>query len=362
LWESASDSYFDISKPFRGTYVVGLTQSFLRRLTGFSGLVLVAILGIGCVGSTQKAVPGLSVSAKSFNFQNVVVGQTVSKTFNISNTGTAPVQISELSVSNQEFTITGPSVPRTILPANSASYTLTFAPTAAGSASGSVNVSTDTVAHAGLISLAGRGESGFANLSITPNAVSFGNLTLKNTSTQNVTLQNTGDINFSLQGVTVSGAGFGYSDLSPGFSLAPNQKVTFQVWFAPKVAGPAAATLTLLSSNLSSPGTLNMSGDGVSSSAPTPPPTTPPTTPPSGGQHAVALTWGASSSSVIGYRVYRSETSGAGYNPLNGTAINSLNYSDSSVASGTTYYYVVAAVDASGAESPFSNQATAIVP
>jgi hypothetical protein len=358
LWKPASDSYFDISKPFRGTYVVGLTQSFLRRLTGFGGLVVVAVLGIGCVGSTQKAVPGLSVSTKSFDFQNVIVGQTVSRTFSIANTGSAPLQISALSVSNKEFTITGPSVPRTILPANSASYTLTFAPTAAGSASGSVNVSTDTVVNAGLISLAGKGESGFANLVITPNAVSFGNLALKNTSTQNVTLQNTGDINLSLQGVTVSGAGFGYSDLSPGFSLAPNQKVTFQVWFAPKVAGPATATLTLLSSNLSSPGTLNMSGDGVSSSTPTPPPATPP----SGGPHTVALSWGASSSSVIGYRVYRSETSGSGYNPLNGTAINSLNYSDSSVSSGTTYYYVVAAVDASGAESPFSNQASAIVP
>jgi HYDIN/CFA65/VesB family protein/ASPM-SPD-2-Hydin domain-containing protein len=332
-------------------------RSFHRRLVGIGSLLIISIVGIGCAGYTQKAVPGLSVSANSFNFQTVVVGQTVTKTFNISNVGTAPVQISALTVSNKQFSLTGPSVPRTILPANSATYTLTFAPTAAGSASGNVNISTDTVAKASLISLNGRGEAGFANLLVTPNAVSFGNLALKSTGTQNVTLQNTGDINVALQGVTLSGAGFGYSDLSPGFSLAPNQKVTFQVWFSPQVAGPAKATLTLLSPNLSSPGTLNMSGDGVSSSGnPTPPPTS------GGQQHTVALSWGASSSQVIGYRVYRSEKAGADYNPLNGTAISSLNYADSSVASGTTYYYVVTSVDASGAESAYSNQATAVVP
>jgi fibronectin type 3 domain-containing protein len=76
----------------------------------------------------------------------------------------------------------------------------------------------------------------------------------------------------------------------------------------------------------------------------------------------VALSWGASKSSVIGYRVYRSESSGGSYNALNGTAITALNYSDDSVSPGTTYYYVVTAVDSSGAESVYSNQATAVIP
>ena len=63
-----------------------------------------------------------------------------------------------------------------------------------------------------------------------------------------------------------------------------------------------------------------------------------------------------------GYRVYRSESSGGSYNALNGTAISALNYSDDSVSAGTTYYYVVTAVDPSGAESVYSNQATAVIP
>lgn len=310
------------------------TQTLTRRVTGLAGLLLISVLGIGCAGgSTQKAVPGLSVSSNSLNFQTVAVGQALSKTFTISNTGTAPVQISAISVSNKEFALAGPSVPRTILPANSVVYTLTFAPTTSGLASANVNVSTDAVANARLIALAGKGAAAFANLAITPSSVSFGNLPLKSTTTQVVTLQNTGDGNLSLQGVTLSGAGFGYSDLSPGFAIAPNQTITFKVWFAPKVAGPSSATLTFLSSNLSAPGTLSMSGDGISSPAPTPNPA-----PPSTGQHTVDLNWGASSSQVTGYRVYRSEISGGPYNPLNGTTINALNYSDATVASSTTYY------------------------
>jgi fibronectin type 3 domain-containing protein len=37
-------------------------------------------------------------------------------------------------------------------------------------------------------------------------------------------------------------------------------------------------------------------------------------------------------------------------------------YTDSSVQAGSTYYYVITAVDSSGNESAFSNQAQAVVP
>jgi hypothetical protein len=314
---------------------------------------------IGCAGYTQqKTVPGLKVSANSVDFQTVSVGQQSVKTLTITNTGTASVQITAVSVTNKQFAVTG-LLPQTISPQSSATYTLTFAPTSTGSVNGLANISASTSQTPATVSLTGKGAAGQANLVINPNVVSFGNLALKSTSTQNVTLENTGNSAVTLQGVTVSGAGFGYSDLSPGYSIPPNQKLTFQVWFSPKAAGPAAATLTLLAANLSAPETLSMTGDGVTSGSnpPTPVPPTPPAT-----QHKVALTWDASTSKVIGYRVYRSESSGGSYNALNGTAISALNYSDDSVSAGTTYYYVVTAVDPSGAESVYSNQATAVIP
>jgi fibronectin type 3 domain-containing protein len=39
-----------------------------------------------------------------------------------------------------------------------------------------------------------------------------------------------------------------------------------------------------------------------------------------------------------------------------------MSFSDSTVQSGKTYYYVTTAVDLNGAESSFSNQVQAVVP
>lgn len=335
-----------------------LSSSSERRLFAAAMFCAVVLFVAGCAGlvsGSNPTTPGaLSVSASTFDFKTVVVGQTVNQTLTISNSGPSPVQLTGLSLSNKEFTITGPSVPRTILPANSLNYTVSFAPTAAGTASGTLQITSDVSSVPNSVALTGAGEKAFANLLLTPAAINFGNLALQSKSTQNVTMQNTGDISVTIQGITVAGAGFGYSSLSPGFSLVPNQSVTFQVWFSPNTAGAASATVSFVSANLSSPGTMALSGDGVSSS-PTPTPTPPPS-------HSVQLNWNASTSQVIGYRLYRSEVSGGSFAALNGTALNALTYTDTSVSLGTTYYYVVTAVDASGNESAYSNQTTAAIP
>src|SRR5262249_39603173 len=86
--------------------------------------------------------------------------------------------------------------------------------------------------------------------------------------------------------------------------------------------------------------------------------------PPANGQ-SIKLAWDASSdSNVIGYNVYRSQQSGVfSSTPLNGTIVlTTAALNDSSVQSGSTYYYVVTAVSTTGAESGYSNQVQATVP
>jgi fibronectin type 3 domain-containing protein len=60
--------------------------------------------------------------------------------------------------------------------------------------------------------------------------------------------------------------------------------------------------------------------------------------------------------------VYRGTQAGGPYVALNGTAEVGTSYTDNSVQAGQTYYYVVTAVDGSGNESVYSNQAQAVVP
>src|SRR5262249_5100968 len=86
---------------------------------------------------------------------------------------------------------------------------------------------------------------------------------------------------------------------------------------------------------------------------------------PSAYGQSIKLAWDASSdSNVIGYNVYRSQQSGVfSTTPLNGTSVlTTAAFNDSSVQSGSTYYYVVTAVSTTGVESGYSNQVQATVP
>jgi uncharacterized repeat protein (TIGR03803 family) len=78
---------------------------------------------------------------------------------------------------------------------------------------------------------------------------------------------------------------------------------------------------------------------------------------------AVFLTWSPSSSpGVIGYNAYRGTTSGGPYSKINSNLISPTNYTDQTVQSGHTYYYVTTAVNNLGEESAYSNQAVVTVP
>lgn len=74
---------------------------------------------------------------------------------------------------------------------------------------------------------------------------------------------------------------------------------------------------------------------------------------------AVALTWDAHpfSREKRGYNVYRSATSGSGYELLTPELVTGNEWSDGTVAPGTAYYYVVTAVEHSGIESGYSMEA-----
>jgi len=79
------------------------------------------------------------------------------------------------------------------------------------------------------------------------------------------------------------------------------------------------------------------------------------------GDETVTLNWNDNNEPDLdGYNVYRSTTSGAPYGgPLNGSLRLISDYNDNDVNNGTTYYYVVTAVDTSSNESGCSNETSA---
>jgi len=324
----------------------------VRSVVVTASLLIIALAVVGCTSyspHSTRSVPVISLSATSFNFKTVAIGQSSTQILHITNSGASPLTLNSIALKSSQFAFSGPSVPRTILPAQKVDYTLTFEPSLAGNSSASIQISSNASNSPAAVSLAGVAEKSFAAVQVSPPSISFGNLKLQSTTTQNVTLKNTGDINITISGITVAGAGFGYTNLSPGTSLTPNQSVTFQIWFRPQASGSASGHISILSSNLATPASITVSGAGATSGTTTPPPP----------QHSVVLSWGPSDSPGAGYRVYRDD--GSGLFRLS-HVIHDLTYTDATVVSGNTYRYAVTAVGSSDDESVYSNEASAVIP
>ena len=74
------------------------------------------------------------------------------------------------------------------------------------------------------------------------------------------------------------------------------------------------------------------------------------------GDNSVSLNWNDNTElDLDSYNVYRSTTSG-GYGAALATGVATSDYVDNTAVNGTTYYYVVTAIDTSSHESNYSNE------
>ncbi|MDA1315134.1 MAG: hypothetical protein O2968_17520 [Acidobacteria bacterium] len=90
------------------------------------------------------------------------------------------------------------------------------------------------------------------------------------------------------------------------------------------------------------------------------PPTAPTGLSALGSDGNVSLDWADNAEPDLeGYRVFRSTTSGTGYVPIGPPLVAVSDFQDDTVANGTTYFYIVTAVDMSNNESVASGEAMA---
>jgi hypothetical protein len=160
-----------------------------------------------------------------------------------------------------------------------------------------------------------------------------------------VTLTNNGNASVTISQVSSSGTGFALSSIGLPVTLAPAQTTSFGVAFAPASAGGATGSVTITSNATNSPLVLSLSGTGTAPLA-----------------HSVSLNWSPSSSTYSGFNVYRGTVSGGPYAKVDTSLVPTSSYTDSSVSSGHTYYYVATEVSSAGAESGYSGEVSAAVP
>jgi len=300
--------------------------------------VLAAVTGTGVQA-------GLSVTPTSATFGSVVTGSTNSQTIQLKNSGTASLTVSQVTATGSGFSVSGASMPLALAPGQTSTFNVQYAPTAAGAVNGSVSIVSDAPNSPAAVSLSGTGVASTRTLSVSPGSLSFGAVNNGSTAAQSFAVTNTGNSNVSISGVSATGAGYSIVSGASAVTLSPNQSASVSVQFAPTVAGSASGAVSVLSNATGSSG-VSLSGTGVAPQV----------------NHTVALNWGASSSSVAGYNIYRSSVSGSSYSKLNSSPVGGASFTDSNVQTGQTYYYVATAVDSSGNESVYSNEVPAVVP
>jgi hypothetical protein len=329
----------------------------MRRGYSLGLLVLATALLAACsLAPAPKAATGdqtatLAVSSSAVDFGSVSVGGTkkVSLTLTNSSDGDKAATVSKISISGAKFKLTNPpAVPAAVADGQSINLAITFSPTASGSASGTLTITSDATNSSISIPLSGAGSSTptpAAQLSVSPATLAFGSVAVGQSVSKTAKLTATNS-NVTVTTVDASGSGYDLTGISFPVTVAAGQSVSFTVTFTPQTAGSSPGSLAFVSSAADDPSAA-LTGTGTQVTS-----------------HTVSLSWNpSSSSSVVGYNVYRGTSSGGPYSVrLTSSPLSDTSFVDSTVQASSTYYYVATAVDSDSGESANSNQAKAVIP
>ena len=326
------------------TLSVGFTANSTGTATGALSLSSTASNSSLSVALSGTGVSSgyLTPSSASLNFGSISVGSSQTQSVTITNTGGSSVGVTQAAVSGPGFTVSGFS-PQTLAAGQSLTLGVGFTANSAGAASGALSISSNATDSSLSVALSGSGTSAVGQLGASPVSVSFGTVTVGSSSNQSGLLPATG------ASVTVSSASSNNSQFTIGgltlpVTIASGQSVPFTITFSPLVSGTVSGNLSFGSNASVSTISQTVSGSGQAV------------------QHNVALSWSPSTSTVTGYNVYRGTTSGGPYTRINSALDAVTTYSDGTVQSGQTYYYVTTAVASNGMESTYSNETAAQVP
>jgi hypothetical protein len=297
--------------------------------------------------SGTGTAPQLTLSASSVSFGNDPVGTTVSQSVTLTSSGTAAVKVNSATLSGTGFSMTGTTFPVTLNPGQTATLQVSFDPTAAGAANGTITISSNSASGStATVSLTGTGTT--PQLTLSANTVSFGDDPVGTTVSQSETLTSSGTAPVTISGATITGTGFSFTGATFPVTLNPTIALAIQVQFDPTATGAASGALTFASnSTTGSTSVVNLSGTGTAT------------------QHQVSLSWAAPASSpdpVSGYNIYRATGSSSSFQRLNPSSNTPTSYVDLTIVASTTYTYYVASVDSQGIESVPSNEVTVTVP
>jgi hypothetical protein len=172
------------------------------------------------------------------------------------------VSISQVAVTGTGFQVTGITTPLTLNASQSTTFTISFAPQTAGSATGAVTVTSDASNPTVTIALSGAGILPGA-LGSNPTSMSFGNRPVGTDPTWAETITNTGSSSITISQVAVSGAGFSVNGITTPMTLGAGQTARFVVGFDPQTVASDTGSVTITSTATNPTLMIPLTGAGV---------------------------------------------------------------------------------------------------
>ena len=246
--------------PASGTCTVSMT--FTPTATGTRTGTLTITPGVGpalTAGLSGTGTAAYTLTPASLAFGNQGIGTTsAAKTVTLTNTQPTPLGISNVTVSSP-FAQTN-NCGTTLAAGASCSFSVSFAPAAAGSVSGTLSFAVSSGASP-QITLTG---NGVVPYTVSASALAFGNQATGTTSAaKTVTLTNNQGIALGVSSVVIS-TGFAQTNTCDS-SVAAGASCSFSVTFTPVAVGNAAGSLSFALSSGASPVSIALSGTGAAS-------------------------------------------------------------------------------------------------
>ena len=234
-----------------------------RTEQGYSGIITVT--SDATSGSNTIATNGLGVVATSkvisitgdLSFGEVTVGQTSTKTLIIRNLGNSELSVSNISLP-ADFSADQMSF--TVSSGQNQHVKITFSPQTNQVYSGIITLTSDATSGSNTIATNGLGVVATSRVISITGDLSFGEVTVGQTSTKTLTISNSGNSELSVSDISLP-ADFSADQMSFIVSSGQNQHV--KIAFSPQTNQVYSDIITLTSDATSGPNTIMINGEGV---------------------------------------------------------------------------------------------------
>jgi hypothetical protein len=225
---------------------------------GVALLILLVFLS-GCIGrvtgpSGNNTQPSsLQLSPGNVSFGRVGLGKLATQTISVLNPNQKTITITNISISNPQFTLASVSLPLSVPSGQTTSVSVSVKPTATGNMTGTLSVGVDPANAPVVLNLNATGVNPQQQISLSNPSVDFGSVSVGTQGTQSLAITNVGAADLTVSMLVLTGSEFSVSGIATPKVISSGQTAALTITFVPTAAGSASGSLAITSNDPANP-------------------------------------------------------------------------------------------------------------